>query len=65
MKIIRRSINFKSGEGFIVLQAEEDEDMYQLYNMINKDDLVEAMTTRNVITESKTGARDKVRVQVF
>lgn len=49
MKIIRRLINEKTREGSVQLQPEQDEDMYQLYNLILNGDLVEAMTIRNVI----------------
>ncbi len=48
MRIIRSAISTKDQNGFVTLQAEEDEDMYHLYNLISKDDEVEAVTLRNV-----------------
>jgi len=49
MKLIRSQITAKTCEGEVVLEAEEDEDMYQLYNLIMEGDTVEAKTIRNVI----------------
>jgi stalled ribosome rescue protein Dom34 len=48
MRILRRTINEKTKEGSVQLQADQDEDMYSLYNLILKGDVVEAMTIRNV-----------------
>ena len=62
MKILKQDINVKTAIGVVVLQAEEEEDMYLLYNLICVGDQVEASTVRNVVTESKSGARDKTRV---
>jgi protein pelota len=65
MKIIRSAISSKNSEGTVTLEAEEDEDMYHLYNLISKDDEVEALTIRNVVTENSNGVRDRSRVQVI
>jgi protein pelota len=48
MKILKRFISKKSGEGIVKLEAEEDDDMYHLYNLIMVGDQVEASTIRNV-----------------
>jgi hypothetical protein len=48
MKILRSSIQSKNLEGVVVFEAEEDEDMYQLYNLIAQGDEIEAPTIRNV-----------------
>ncbi len=48
MKIKHSEIHAKTSDGFVVLEAEEDEDMYHLYNLIDKEDIVEALTLRNV-----------------
>lgn len=45
------------------MEAEEDDDMYHLYNLISAGDQVEATTYRNVVTERKSGARDRTRIQ--
>jgi protein pelota len=62
MKILRQDVNEKIMSGTILMQAEEEEDMYHLYNLIQVGDVVEASTMRNVVTESKSGVRDKTRV---
>jgi protein pelota len=48
MKVIKSLINAKTKEGEVILEAEEDEDMYHLYNLIMEGDEVEAKTIRNV-----------------
>lgn len=45
------------------MEAEEDDDMYHLYNLISAGDQVEATTYRNVVTERKSGTRDRTRIQ--
>jgi len=62
MKILKQAINSKTSLGSIVLQAEEEDDMYHLYNVISIGDAVEATSMRNVVNESKSGARDKSRI---
>uniref|UniRef100_A0A7S3HQQ8 Protein pelota homolog n=1 Tax=Spumella elongata TaxID=89044 RepID=A0A7S3HQQ8_9STRA len=62
MKILKQTINIKTCLGCVVVQAEEEDDMYHLYNLINVGDAVEATTVRNVVNESKSGARDKSRI---
>lgn len=64
MKILKKSIVAKNGEGNVRLQADEQEDMYHLYNLITENDLVLASTVRNVVKESKTGSVDKSRVRM-
>ena len=63
MKILKQAIIEKTGTGFVSVQAEEEEDMYHLYNLICVGDQVEATTVRNVVTERKSGSTDKTRVQ--
>jgi protein pelota len=63
MKVLRRQINSKTGGGSVSVEAEVDDDMYHLYNLICLGDQVEATTYRNVVTERKSGARDRTRVQ--
>lgn len=36
------------GAGFVKLEAEEDDDMYHLFNLIAKGDTIEGVTVRNV-----------------
>lgn len=49
MKILKRDIVAKNGSGYLLLEAEESEDMYHLFNLINEGDLVSTDTSRNVI----------------
>jgi protein pelota len=48
MRIIKRKITAKNGEGTIRVQADENEDVYHLYNIIALGDAISASTTRNV-----------------
>ena len=48
MRIIKKGIAHRNGEGFVRLQADEPEDMYHLYNLICEGDVVRADTIRNV-----------------
>lgn len=48
MRIIKKGIARKNGEGFVRLQADEPDDMYHLYNLICEGDIVRADTIRNV-----------------
>lgn len=51
----------KGGGGTITLEAEEDEDLWHLYNLVQEGDRVKARTTRKVKLESASG---NVNVQV-
>lgn len=69
MKILKQVINDKTSSGFIVVQAEEEDDMYHLYNLICVGDKVEATSMRNVVTEGQSGSRKnrvvtKITIQV-
>lgn len=46
MKILKKIHG--RGSGSVKLEAEEDDDMYHLFNLITKGDTLEAMTVRNV-----------------
>lgn len=48
MKILRSNIDRHSGEGDVRLEAEEEDDMYHLYNLISEGDRVQASTIRMV-----------------
>lgn len=64
MRILSKRINGRNGDGSIQLQADEPEDMYHLFNLICKGDLVLATTVRNVVKESNTGSTSKSRIKV-
>ena len=59
MRIIKKGIAHRNGEGFVRLQADEPEDMYHLYNLICEGDIVRADTIRNVRTSQYTMRKDK------
>eukprot|EP00981_Chlorochromonas_danica_P005023 scaffold1001_cov188-Ochromonas_danica.AAC.12 len=48
MKILRKVIDRKTGGGDVSLEAEEDDDMFHLYQLIVQGDIIEAVTIRNV-----------------
>ena len=48
MRIIKKGISRRNGEGFVRLQADEPDDMYHLYNLICEGDVIRADTIRNV-----------------
>ena len=64
MRILKRVIDHH-GLGFVRLSAEAPDDMYHLYNLVLKEDMVEASTVRNVTRESKTGSVEKNRVRIW
>jgi protein pelota len=63
MKITHRRIE-KDGEGQIGLIAEESDDLWYLYNIIQKGDQVRSPTFRKVVNETSTGSTGARRVKV-
>lgn len=55
MKILKRRID-KAGNGLIVIIPEEEEDLWHIYNLIQRGDSVKTGTFRKVKTETKTGS---------
>ena len=51
MRLIKKGIAHRNGEGFVRLQADEAEDMYHLFNLICEGDIIGAETIRNVRTK--------------
>lgn len=63
MKVID-NINKKDMQGSVKVEAEEEDDMYRLFNIIAIGDIVEATTIRNVVFELKSGnSKEKNRIQ--
>jgi len=60
MKVHHREFT-KNKSGKIVLTAEEPEDLWHVYNMLQKGDGIQAATVRNVKKESSTGLRTTER----
>ncbi|KAJ3204598.1 hypothetical protein HK099_001083, partial [Clydaea vesicula] len=63
MKLIKRSID-RDKSGYITLYAEDQEDMWHLYNLLQKGDSLKATTFRNVTSETSTGSTDKSQVRL-
>jgi protein pelota len=57
MKVHHREINYKNKSGLIIFTAEEPEDLWHIYNLMEKGDVLTASTIRNVKKESSTGSR--------
>ncbi|KAJ3127844.1 hypothetical protein HK098_005738 [Nowakowskiella sp. JEL0407] len=63
MKLLKKVLE-KDRSGFITLIAEEDEDMWHVYNLLQEGDNLKASTIRRVVSESATGSTDKTTVRV-
>lgn len=63
MKVVHREIN-KGGEGKIGLIPEDPDDLWFIYNLIQKGDLIQASTFRKVISESSTGSTGSSRIKL-
>ena len=56
MKVLKRQISTKDGSGMVVLRPETSEDLWHVYNLLQKGDLVRTTTVRKVVKESSTGS---------
>ncbi|KAG6336698.1 hypothetical protein ID866_2405 [Astraeus odoratus] len=54
----------KHGTGHVTLRPEDDEDIWHLYNLIQKEDLVRAPAIRRVQNVSATGSTESHRVRL-
>ncbi|KAJ2863026.1 Translation factor pelota [Coemansia erecta] len=65
MKLLRKNIE-KDKSGSVRLMPEHPEDMWHVYNLIQKGDQLEASTIRGVKSESSTGSvsTDRVRIKL-
>ncbi|CAN0230170.1 unnamed protein product, partial [Ectocarpus sp. 13 AM-2016] len=61
MKVLRRQISSKDGDGFVQMKTEEAEDMWHAYNLIADGDRVRTST---VVNESSTGSTTSKRVRL-
>ncbi|KAK5134042.1 hypothetical protein LTR08_007047 [Meristemomyces frigidus] len=64
MRLIKQSIERKTGTGSATLLPEEPEDMWHAYNLIRPTDLLRASAIRKVISESGSGSRSNERVHM-
>ncbi|THV08428.1 hypothetical protein K435DRAFT_641986 [Dendrothele bispora CBS 962.96] len=63
MKLVSKHVD-KHGAGHVTLRPEDDEDMWHLYNLIQKGDSVRATAIRRVQKTSNTGSIDSQRVRL-
>ena len=54
MKLLKREISAKDGEGRVTLIPEETEDLWHLYNLLLIGDQITASTIRKVVSENAT-----------
>lgn len=64
MKVLKRQISTKDGDGFVQMKTEEAEDMWHAYNLIMAGDRVRTTTVRKVMNESSTGSMTSKRVRL-
>lgn len=56
MKLLKRSISAKDGDGFLLLRPDTPEDLWHLYNLCQVGDEIRCSTFRKVVKESATGS---------
>jgi len=61
MRIVKKHID-KHGVGVVIVVPQNDEDLWHIYNLIQKGDIIRTGTTRKVKTESKTGSVSTERI---
>jgi protein pelota len=64
MRITKRDISSKNSSGYVILQADDPEDMWHLYNLMDENDILRAGTIRNVVRESNTGSTNKSKIKI-
>lgn len=64
MKLVRRNIQEKTGEGEVTLRAEDAEDMWHLYNLLHRGDCLTTSTVRKVTKEGMTGSTSSAKVRL-
>ncbi len=63
MKLIKKHIE-KDTSGYVTLVPEDSEDMWHMYNLLQKGDELKASTVRRVVSESMTGSTEKSTVHL-
>ena len=64
MKLLKKNISAKNGEGSVKLRAEEAEDMWHAYHLIGHGDRVRTSTLRKVIKEGATGSVTSQKIKI-
>ncbi|KAL1926936.1 hypothetical protein VTP01DRAFT_5266 [Rhizomucor pusillus] len=63
MRLINKTIE-KDSSGHVTLYPEELEDMWHVYNLISKEDMIKATTVRRLQSESATGSTTSQRMRL-
>ena len=65
MRIERRSIKKAWGEGYVTLVPTDDEDLWHIYNLIQKGDHIRMKTRRKIIDDSNITGLKKIRTRMI
>ena len=65
MRIERRSIKKAWGEGYVTLVPTDDEDLWHIYNLIQKGDHIRMKTRRKIIDDSNVTGLKKIRTRMI
>lgn len=65
MKVLKRQISSKDGDGFVQMKTEEAEDMWHAYNLIADGDRVRTSTVRKVCRLLIIHSRCALEVQLY
>lgn len=63
MRLVSKRLE-RDSSGSVKLIAEDPEDLWHVYNLISKRDLIRASTVRKVVSETSTGSTDKTSVRL-
>jgi protein pelota len=61
MKIERKNIKKVWGEGYVTLVPTDDEDLWHVYNLIQKGDHIRMKTKRKIVDETNVSGLKKIR----
>jgi len=65
MRIERKNIKKNWGEGYVTLIPTDDEDLWHIYNLIQKGDHIRMKTRRKIIDESNVSGLKKIRTKIL
>ena len=64
MQLIAQEFERKGEGGSLTLVAESGEDLWHVYNLVGKGDLVKATTIRKVVKETSMGSQESQRMRL-
>lgn len=65
MRIERRNIKKVWGEGYVTCVPTDDEDLWHIYNLIQKGDHIRMKTSRKIIDETNVSGLKKIRKRIL